>query len=82
MLEWGNTLIFALIFNKTFHEFQLVLSPLNNKIVIFKEHLYKKKMPPILTTQSFYICTEKWIQNFLGASEKIIIYLLTFKHVK
>lgn len=46
MLEWGNTLIFALIFNKTFHEFQLVLSPLNNKIVIFKEHLYKKKKCP------------------------------------
>lgn len=75
------TLIFTLIFTKTFHEFQLVLSPLNNEIVIFKECLCKK-MPQILTTQSFYICAEKRIQNFLGASEKIIIYLLMLKNVK
>lgn len=53
MLEWGNTLIFALIFNKTFHEFQLVLSPLNNKIVIFKEHLYKKKNAPNFNNTEF-----------------------------
>ena len=71
MLEYDNTSIFTLIFNEDFPQIPTGLISLKyNKTVMFQGTLMQINAKYFNNSQSFYICTEKWIQNFLGVNEK------------